>query len=186
MVGGQNRSIDTFSLQTGLYSRLIFCLRSGDCTKLLYPLVALSSLVQIEQLIQRTERSKPSVFFLIIFRISALLISSRLFSYALSVTQEEKNIIPPNYLRHFRQEAKLSQSDVAFLLDIKNGGRISEWENGLSYPSIEHLFTLSLIYQKLPDRIFYELRKRQAEKLTVRYRLLREFQEQKRLKRESG
>jgi transcriptional regulator with XRE-family HTH domain len=86
--------------------------------------------------------------------------------------KDEKNIIPPNQLRNFRIEAKLSQSDVAFLLDIKNSGRISEWENGLSNPSLEHLVTLGLIFNRLPDSIYFELRKKLATKLEFRKKLL--------------
>lgn len=98
----------------------------------------------------------------------------------------EKNIAPPNQVRNYRTDKNLSQSDIAFLLDIKNGGRISEWENGLSNPGIEHLFTLSLIFHRLPDQIFYELKKRLSDKLEVRYKLLIELKKKKGMQDESG
>lgn len=90
---------------------------------------------------------------------------------------QKKKHKPPNQCRNFRIEAGLNQSDVAFLLDIKNVGRISEWENGLSNPSIEHLISLSLIYQRLPDQIYYELRKELIRKLVVRKKLLQEIKD---------
>lgn len=90
---------------------------------------------------------------------------------------QERKYKLPNQCRNYRIEAGLNQSDVAFLLDIKNVGRISEWENGLSNPSIEHLLTLSLIYQRLPDQIYHELRKELIKKLDVRKKLLREIKD---------
>lgn len=100
--------------------------------------------------------------------------------------KNEKYITPPNQARNYRNEANLSQSDVAFLLDIKNSGRISEWENGLSNPSIEHLFALSLIYQRLPDQIYSEMRKRLSQRIAVRYKLLQELKDKKRIRRDEG
>ncbi len=89
-------------------------------------------------------------------------------------TGKKKQFVP-NQTRNFRHAAGLYQSDVAFLLDIKNVGRISEWENGLSNPSLEHLLSLGLIYNRLPDELYYELRKQLAKKLEVRKKLLREL-----------
>lgn len=82
---------------------------------------------------------------------------------------------PPNQGKNFRIDAGYTLTDIAFLLDIKNFGRVSEWENGLSNPGLEHLLTLGLIYQRLPDEIYYELRKKLSEKLEVRKRLLKEM-----------
>lgn len=96
---------------------------------------------------------------------------------------QKKKHKPPNQCRNFRIEAGLNQSDVAFLLDIKNVGRISEWENGLSNPSIEHLISLSLIYQRLPDQIYHELRKELIRKLDVRKKLLQEIKDKQKNKR---
>lgn len=96
---------------------------------------------------------------------------------------QKKKHKPPNQCRNFRIEAGLNQSDVAFLLDIKNVGRISEWENGLSNPSIEHLISLSLIYQRLPDQIYHELRKELIRKLVVRKKLLQEIKDKQKNKR---
>ena len=97
--------------------------------------------------------------------------------YAHCMDAGRRKPIIPNQARNFRMEANLHQRDVAFLLDIKNVGRISEWENGTSNPSLEHLITLSLIYQKLPDQIYYELRKHLARKLEVRLKLLKDIKD---------
>lgn len=100
--------------------------------------------------------------------------------------KDENEIAPPNQVRNYRTDVNLSQSDIAFLLDIKNAGRISEWENGLSNPSIEHLFTLGLIYHRLSEQIYYDLRKKLSAKLEVRYKMLMESKEKKRMRNESG
>ena len=100
--------------------------------------------------------------------------------------QDDKNIIPPNDARNYRIEENLSLSDIAFLLDIKNVGRVSEWENGKSNPGIEHLFTLGLIYHRSSEQIYYNLQKKLAKKLAIRYRLLRKLKERKRQSDEGG
>jgi len=94
--------------------------------------------------------------------------------------KQKKKHIPPNQAKNFRIEAELNLTDVAFLLEIKNFGRISEWENGLSNPSIEHLIGLSVIYQRLEGQIYYELRKKIAKRIEVRKKLLQEMKERER------
>jgi len=94
--------------------------------------------------------------------------------------QNNKEHVPPNQGKNFRIESGYSITDIAFLLDIRNFGRVSEWENGLSYPGIKHLITLSLIYQRLPDEIYSELRRRLSDKLDVRLKLLRDMKERER------
>ncbi len=100
--------------------------------------------------------------------------------------QKDDKPQPPNHSRNFRIEERLTQSDVAFLLDIKNAGRISEWENGLANPGLEHSLTLGLIYQRLTEDIYSELRKKLSAKLEVRKKLLLERKEKQRLRKESG
>jgi transcriptional regulator with XRE-family HTH domain len=90
---------------------------------------------------------------------------------------EKKKHNPPNQSRNFRIAAGLNQTDVAFLLDIKNFGRISEWENGISNPSIENLIKLSIVYQTLPDQLYYELRKKLVKEIEARRKLLLERKE---------
>lgn len=50
------------------------------------------------------------------------------------------------------------QKEVAFLLGLNGAGRISEWENGISKPSMDNLMQLSIIYRTLPDELYSDLR----------------------------
>ena len=84
----------------------------------------------------------------------------------------DKKYQPPNRGKHFRNEAGYSLKQVAFLLDIKNFGRISEWENGISNPSLENAIGLAIIYQRFESQIYYELRKKIAQKIEHRRKLL--------------
>ena len=97
--------------------------------------------------------------------------------------KQSKGHTPPNDAKHFRIDSGYTLTDIAFLLDIKNFGRVSEWENGISNPSIEHLITLSLIYQRLSDQIYYGLRKKLSDKLEVRKKLLMEKKQRDKGKR---
>jgi len=99
--------------------------------------------------------------------------------------QRDNNQQPPNHSRNFRTDEMLSQSDVAFLLDIKNAGRISKWENGLSNPDLEHAITLGLIYHRFVEDIYFNLRKELAKRLAERKKLLREMKEKQRNKQDS-
>lgn len=99
---------------------------------------------------------------------------------------DENNIILPNYQRNFRNDESLTQSDVAFLLDIKNAGRISEWENGSSNPSLEHSITLGLIYHRQIEAIYYPLRKKLLKKLEVRMKLLQEKKQRQQARKGIG
>jgi len=100
--------------------------------------------------------------------------------------QRDNKRQPPNQSRNFRNDEKLTQSDVAFLLNIKNAGRISEWENDLSNPSLEHLLTLGLIYHRQIEDIYYELRRELFKKLEVRRKLLLDQKEKKQPKPNSS
>ena len=93
---------------------------------------------------------------------------------------------PPNQSRNFRIIAGLNRKEVAFLLNIKNFGRISEWEQGLSNPSIENLIKLSIVYRTLPDQLYYELRKILVKEIEGREKLLREIKEREQIKDEGG
>ena len=97
-----------------------------------------------------------------------------------------KKINPPNQSRNFRIIAGLNQKEVAFLLNIKNFGRISEWEQGLSNPSIENLIKLSIVYRTLPDQLYYELRKILVKEIEGREKILREIKEREKIKDEGG
>ncbi|PQJ11957.1 hypothetical protein CJD36_009195 [Flavipsychrobacter stenotrophus] len=86
---------------------------------------------------------------------------------------------PPNQSRNIRLAAGFNQEDVAFLLNIKNIGRISQWENGIANPSIENLLKLSIVYGVLPDQLYYELRKKLVRDISERKKLLQEIKEKR-------
>ena len=95
------------------------------------------------------------------------------------MTRSKKHITP-NQLRSVRIISGLTLKEVAFLLNIKNFGRISEWENGLANPSIEHLIGLSVVYQRLPDQLYYELRNQIVREIEARRQLLKDTKGQAR------
>ncbi len=64
----------------------------------------------------------------------------------------------PNNLRMYRLLMGYQQKEVAFLLGLNGAGRISEWENGISKPSMDNLMQLSIIYRTLPDELYSDLR----------------------------
>ena len=70
------------------------------------------------------------------------------------------------------------QKEVAFLLGLKGAGRISEWEQGTSKPSMDNLFQLSLIYRTLPDELYYDLREEFKQELRERERILEASRDQ--------
>lgn len=71
---------------------------------------------------------------------------------------EKRPRYSPYELRIARLEAGLTLDDVKDALKLKSKGRISEWENGLRYPSLKNLFKLSVLYQTLEAQLFYDLR----------------------------
>lgn len=58
-------------------------------------------------------------------------------------------------IRHLRREKKMSQQQLADTLGIGNAA-VSAWENGKSYPSIEHVFTLSELFDVKIDDLFFK------------------------------
>ena len=80
----------------------------------------------------------------------------------------------PNELRRFRKRMGYQQKDVAFLLGLKSAGRISEWEQGTSNPSIENLIKLAVIYRTLCDQLYQDVRKKFVPELVKREKALKE------------
>ncbi len=62
-----------------------------------------------------------------------------------------------NSLKKYRRIAGYSQKEVAFLLGFTYTTTISKWEKGLMLPSIEHLFTLSQLYNVLPHELYPDI-----------------------------
>jgi transcriptional regulator with XRE-family HTH domain len=63
----------------------------------------------------------------------------------------------PNNLKALRKRAGLRQQDLAVKLGFEAFDRISRWEKGLCYPSVENLFLLVRLYNVQPHEIYPEL-----------------------------
>ncbi len=70
------------------------------------------------------------------------------------------------------------QSEVAFLLGLKGRGRISEWEQGISKPSLDNLIQLSIIYRTLPDELYSEVRQEFVKDMAKRQQILQARREE--------
>lgn len=51
-----------------------------------------------------------------------------------------------NNLKAIRKQKELTQKEVAALLGFKSQDRISHWEKGQGYPSIQNLLKLCAVY----------------------------------------
>lgn len=80
--------------------------------------------------------------------------------------------LTPNRLRKYRLHFGYEQTEVAFLLGIKSHARISEWEQGITKPSLDNLLQLSIIYRTLPDELYYDLRQEFVKDLAEREKFL--------------
>lgn len=61
-----------------------------------------------------------------------------------------------NILRQYRKFKKYTQKEVANIIGVKKANTISQWENGETLPDFESLFKLSILYQVLPEVLFFE------------------------------
>jgi transcriptional regulator with XRE-family HTH domain len=78
----------------------------------------------------------------------------------------------PNRLRKFRKISGYSQTDVMKLLGFKSTNRISRWEKGLAFPSVENLLKLSILYRTLADQLYPDLRNKFIQELSVKQKAL--------------
>lgn len=85
-----------------------------------------------------------------------------------------------NRIKDFRLDENLTQGDLAFLLEIKNVGRVSEWETNKSYPGFEHLLALEIILHRLNGQTYDLVRKKLIKKIEVRRKLLHEKKKRER------
>jgi len=63
-----------------------------------------------------------------------------------------------NNLRKQRRLMGYKLREVARILEIHNTSRISQWEHGISTPSLKNLIKLSIIYRTLIDQFYHEYR----------------------------
>lgn len=71
----------------------------------------------------------------------------------------------PNKLREARKINGLTQKDVSKLMGFKDEGRLSRWERGYTYPSVEYLFRLCLIYGVYPHQMYGEVLRKMKEEI---------------------
>ena len=82
------------------------------------------------------------------------------------------NRLIPNRLRIYRLKMGYEQIEVAFLLGLKSHARVSEWEAGISKPSLDNLLQLSMIYRTMPDELYYDLRQEFLKDIRKREKIL--------------
>lgn len=63
----------------------------------------------------------------------------------------------PNRLKTYRLGVCLSQKQVAKKLGLSNTSKLSRWEQGHIYPSIEQIFRLCVLYKTIPQLLFTDL-----------------------------
>lgn len=103
---------------------------------------------------------------------TAVLYHKRIFSIVYSMRRSGK--LTPNRLRKHRLLMGYEQKEVAELLGFKSHARISEWEQGISKPSLINLLQLSIIYQTLPDELYYDVRQECVKEIRQREKLLQQ------------
>ena len=70
-----------------------------------------------------------------------------------------------NQLRRFRRLTGFSQRDIAHCLGVTHASIISRWEKGLSFPSLENVLKLSVLYHCLIDELYFDLRQKIKQEL---------------------
>ena len=71
----------------------------------------------------------------------------------LTIVDMTKTLIQNN-LKEYRKKAGLRQADVAKAMGFISHDRISHWEMGRAYPSIENLFKLARLYQVRIEELY--------------------------------
>jgi transcriptional regulator with XRE-family HTH domain len=74
----------------------------------------------------------------------------------------------PNLLRRYRKSRGLRQKEVAKILGLKSGSRISKWEKGECLPNMVNLFRLSILYRTMTDAPYRDLLETLREEISAR------------------
>ena len=75
------------------------------------------------------------------------------------------------------------QRDVAFLMQLRNAGRISEWERGIKMPGSVNLIKLRIIYRRMIDEMYSDLTQALRQEILLREDELRKLKEARSEKR---
>lgn len=62
----------------------------------------------------------------------------------------------PNQLKKFRKIYGYSQKQVAQKLGMKQSNLVSQWEKGITAPSLDKLFDLAALYHVLVEELYFE------------------------------
>jgi transcriptional regulator with XRE-family HTH domain len=79
---------------------------------------------------------------------------------------------PSNRLRALRKRLALSQSQLAFLLGVGSGSKISRYEKCVRKPGLITILALEVIFQKPGSELFARLYREVQKTVAVRARLL--------------
>lgn len=66
---------------------------------------------------------------------------------------KRKDIVPNN-LKEYRLKARLTQKQVAEMLNMQCEDRLSHWERGVATPSVKNLMKLCAVYKVKAEMIF--------------------------------
>jgi transcriptional regulator with XRE-family HTH domain len=85
-----------------------------------------------------------------------------------------------NYLRVNRKRLALSQDEVAFLLGVKSGAKVSRNEMFVRVPSLETAFAYEAIFQKPARELFSGLYQQIEQDVVARAKILTHRTERRR------
>jgi transcriptional regulator with XRE-family HTH domain len=81
----------------------------------------------------------------------------------------------PNYLRTHRKRLALSQKDIAFLLGVKSGAKVSHYERFTRLPSLKTALAFEFLFQIPVRELFEGLYQESERKIEERAMLLLEI-----------
>jgi|ERR1043165_1114094 transcriptional regulator with XRE-family HTH domain len=83
--------------------------------------------------------------------------------------------IKHNFLRMYRRKSKLTQGDVAYILDHEDFSTISKWELGKRQPDLQTAFLFHLLYDIPIEELFARQVSSNIEPLSNRIKTRRDI-----------
>ena len=77
-----------------------------------------------------------------------------------------------NRLRMSRKLAQLTQREVAKHIKLKSPSQISRWETGERVPNLLQALTLSALYRRLVNDLFFDLFQEQRDRIVQKEKQL--------------
>ncbi len=87
----------------------------------------------------------------------------------------------PNYLRANRKRLSLSQDDVAFLLGVQSGAKVSRYERFVRQPGLETALAYEAVFQIPVRTLFPGLYRQIEQQVILRAKMLCRRRSQKKL-----